>query len=131
MQLIRTEFDAYINSYIVTFPGFVTLKALQTWGSEFLAELGRRPDPSGLLLDSNAHAFESIECLKWLNVFFNEELKIAAAIRRVAFVQPITYRSPEVISESVAFFEKVQDAREWLKQVNVQPCALDRCCPAY
>jgi Ulp1 family protease len=71
------------------------------------------------LLDTNTHDFESIECLKWLNDFFRKELNIAATIRRVAFVQPKKYRNPEIINASVAYFEKVKDAREWLKRVHI------------
>jgi hypothetical protein len=119
VAIIRTEFDANINSYMVTFPSFVTLEALQIWGAAFSVELGRQSGLSDLLLDTNTHDFESIECLKWLNDFFRKELNIAATIRRVAFVQPKKYRNPEIINASVAYFEKVKDAREWLKRVHI------------
>jgi hypothetical protein len=119
MEKIRTEFDLNIDAYVVYLPPLVTLKTLKMWGSEFLMKLERKPNKIGLLFDTSAHNFESIECLKWVKEFFSIEPVIVDHINRVAFVQPTEYRSPEVVSESEAYFVSNQDARKWLHALSM------------
>lgn len=86
---------------------------MKSWGVEFKNKLNGK---SGLclLLDTNSHDFESVECLKWLREFLTQEKVLTQAIIKVAFVQPETYRASEVISDSVAYFNDSDSARKWL-----------------
>jgi hypothetical protein len=99
---------------VVKLPRRVSLETLQKWGSEFIQELQIQHSDVGLLFNTNTHDFESIDCLKWLRKFFSEEHVVKNSISRVAFVQPIQYRRPEVVNRSVAYFATVHDAYHWL-----------------
>jgi hypothetical protein len=114
MDHIYMEYDQEIESYLVSFPREVLLNALETWGSDFMQELCERSDQVGLLVDTNTHNFESIACLKWLKNFLTEEPVVTIGINRVAFVQPVQYRMPEVVTESEAYFSTCKEAYEWL-----------------
>ena len=114
METIHTEFDKEINAYIVNFPSRVVLDVLKLWGSIFSEELEGQSGKVGLLLNTNAHDFDSIECLKWLKEYLTKETVVVSHVSRVAFVQPAEYRSPEVISKSEAYFANIEDAMEWL-----------------
>ncbi len=116
MDEIVIQFDENAQSFIVSLPEFVTLNALKIWGKNFLERLKTQPDSVGLLFDSNRHNFESIECLKWLKVFFMEELSVNAKVNRVAFVQPEKYKPASIVSNVEAYFINVQDAYNWLWQ---------------
>jgi hypothetical protein len=114
MSQIHTEYCQEIGSYLVRFPSQISLNALKVWGSEFALQLQERPAPAGLLLDTNTHEFESVDCLKWLKGFLTERAVLRSGISRVAFVQPGQYRMPEVVTESEAYFLTVKEAYEWL-----------------
>ena len=104
---IHTDYHSDIESYVVSLPGGVSYSALKNWGIEFIRELQTRSGTAALLFNTNAHNFESIDCLKWLREFFAKEDVFTSTIRRVAFVQPIQYRSPEVVSDTEAYFSTV------------------------
>lgn len=119
MNQINTKYCQDIESYLARFPKWVSLGALKAWGSELTLELQARSGPAGLLLDTNCHDFESIDCLKWLREFLTEAPAVRSRINRVAFVQPIQYRTPEVVSESEAYFTTVKEAYQWLTQFTL------------
>lgn len=114
MSQVHMEYHQEIKGYLVSFPSKVSLIALKIWGSEFTLELQAHSGQAGLLLDTNAHDFESTDCLKWLREFFTEEHVVRRKISRVAFVQPVQYRMPEIVTESEAYFSTVKEAYEWL-----------------
>lgn len=116
MNQVRTEYRQEIGAYLVSFPSEVSLNALKIWGSGFTLELQARSGPAGLLVDTNTHAFESTDCLKWLRKFFTEEPVLRHKINRVTFVQPVQYRAPEIVNESEAYFSTVEEACEWLSK---------------
>ncbi len=113
-ECIYTMYHPVIESYLVRLPDRVTLHALQQWGAAFMQELEGQAGPVGLLFDTHTHNFESIDCLRWLKAFFTETLAAESSIDRVAFVQPLAYRQPEVVSASEAYFATAQDAQAWL-----------------
>ncbi len=67
-----------------------------------------------LLLDTNKHQFESIECLKFLRDLISNE--VIHRLSSVAFVQPREYRTPEVPSSTEGYFDNFEDAYTWLQQ---------------
>jgi hypothetical protein len=101
------------DCFVVTFPERITLESMKRWGVDFKNKLNGKTGLS-LLLDTNSHNFESVECLKWLRVFLTQEQVLTQAINKVAFVQPENYRVSEVISDSEAYFNDLDSARKWL-----------------
>ncbi len=101
------------DCYVVMFPDHITLESMKSWGVEFKNKLNGKSGLS-LLLNTNSHNFESVECLKWLREFLTQEQVLTQAINKVAFVQPGTYRATEVISDSEAYFNDSYSARKWL-----------------
>lgn len=115
MESIHTVYDPIIEAYVVSFPSEVSLHSLSAWGCEFIRVLDARADrTAGLLVNTNTHGFESVDCLRWLRDFFAKEYSVKRGIDRVAFVQPIQYRVPEIVSDYEAYFSTVEDARKWL-----------------
>lgn len=115
MGRIHTVYRPDLKSYVVSLPSGVSHGALKKWSREFIQGLQLRPGKAGLLLNTGNHDFESIDCLKLLKDLFVKDSAIKKRINRVAFVQPIQYRNPEVISDSEAYFSAEQKAIEWLK----------------
>ena len=101
------------DCYIVRFPDHIKLETMTKWGHEFKSKL---VDETGLvlLLDTNTHNFESVECLKWLREFLTKEDLVIKAIERVAFVQPEAHRAPGIVSDREGYFSNPESAREWL-----------------
>lgn len=106
-------FKKEIDFYLVTFPDYITLKCLKKWGGEIKAEL-ETSGSFGMLIDTNMHNFESIECLKWLRQFLSDLVSIKC-ITIIAFIQPDTYRAPEVVSDKEAYFSDTDSAKKWLE----------------
>ena len=102
------------NCYVVTFPDYISLESMKNWGFKIKSNIVGGKGLS-LLIDTNSHNFESMECLKWLRDFLSEETSGSQAIDRVAFVQPVTYRIPEVVSDCEAYFSDIDSARKWLR----------------
>ena len=117
-KLIETTFDNDVNAFIVRMPDHIALEELNHWRKEFLLSLGEGvgDDKAALLLDTNKHQFESIECLKLLRELLSNERQIKHCISRVAFVQPRHYREPEVSSSTEAYFSSFEDAYHWLRE---------------
>ena len=69
-----------------------------------------------MLIDTNKHEFESIQCLKLLREFFTTNVVIQTNVGKVAFVQPKNYRGPHVVSEIEAYFESTEEAYKWLEE---------------
>ncbi len=111
---IQTNFDDSNNSFVVTMPNYITLKGLNIWSRNFLKCLEGKSEKSGLLLDTKLHEFESVECLKFLREFLTKEDRIKKQISRVAFVQPLKCREPEIVSNIEAYFSNVEEAHNWL-----------------
>lgn len=121
MNAIYTEYDCTIKAYVVSVPDEVSLSALEAWGTDFIRTLNEQSGgKSGLLLDTNTHNFESIDCLRWLKNFLTLEHSVKSSINRVAFVQSAQYRKEEVVSDVEAYFRAVQDARQWLSPIRRQ-----------
>lgn len=123
LSIIQTRFDSRLDAFVVNFPEFVTLNGLREWGEVFLLELESHSNEVALLLDTNQHNFESVECLKWLRTFLMDDPIIESTIYRVAFVQPTEYRPPEVVSDGEAYFPNTKEAQRWL-QSNRKPSGL-------
>ena len=125
---IETTFDNDINAFIVRMPDHIALEELNRWRKEFLQSLGEGAgdDKAGLLLDTNKHQFESIECLKLLRDLLSSERQIEHCIGRVAFVQPGHYREPELSSSTEAYFSRFEDAYHWLREGLHKGSALEK-----
>ena len=108
---IETSKEA--DCLIVRFPEYITLDCLESWSGKFKTSLVGKAGLS-LLLDTNLHNFDSVECLKWLRKFLTQENVVIQAIDKVAFVQPEAYRQSEVVSDSEAYFNNIIRARKWL-----------------
>lgn len=111
---IQTIFDDSTNVYIVSMPKYITLEALRIWSQFFLKILEERSRKVGLLLDTNLHEFESVECLKFLREFLTNKKQVKSRISRVAFVQPLRSGQPEIISNNEAYFSDIGKAHKWL-----------------
>lgn len=114
-SIIQTRFDAGLDAFVVKFPEFVTLSCLRDWGDVFLLELESHSNDVALLLDTNQHNFESVECLKWLRSFLMDEPTIESTVYRVVFILPQEYRRPEVVSDGEAYFTNTREAQRWLQ----------------
>lgn len=107
---ISTTYDTTLDAVIIRFPDTVTEGQMRQWAAALpgrLAPLGR--NSSSMLLDTNRHQFESMECLRLLRSAL-ESSHVRRAIRRVAFVQPVSFRIPGVVSAEEAYFSTVEDA---------------------
>ena len=115
---IEMKFDSEINAFIVSMPELITHSALKIWNKEFLKLLCERAsnEKAALLLDTNKHDFESIECLKLLRELLSNERQVRESISKVAFVQPRQYREPEIISPVEAYFSQFEEAHNWIRQ---------------
>lgn len=113
---IESKYDEAMGAYLVSFPEHVTYEALSKWGVEFQEILVSRGQqkPEALLLDSNKHDFETIECLKFLREILTQFANMKNGICKIAFVQPTNYRKPEVVSLSEAYFASAEEAKSWL-----------------
>lgn len=96
-------------------PEFIALNVLVQWKTEFLASLSeiKEQDKAGVLIDTNSHQFESIECLKLLRELFSEP-QIKRCISRAAFVGPSRYIEPEIINYTEGYFLSFEEAYRWL-----------------
>ena len=114
---IELKYDKEIKVYTVSFPEHITYESLSKWRIKFHEILDARPHPNSelLLLDSNKHDFESLECLKFLREILNQLANLENGIHKIAFIQPAHYRKPEIISNNEAYFANTDDAKVWLR----------------
>lgn len=118
---IKINFDKRINGYVVTMPDFVTLEMIEEWKDRFERELlsNRTTNSFALLFDTNKHNFESIECLKRLREYLEDNIVIKSFISRAALVAPSRFMAPMIKSEAEAYFDNTEKAYQWLgKQKN-------------
>ena len=114
---IESKYDEEIRTYTVFFPEHVTFENLSNWKIKFQEKLDTRlrPRSEALLLNSNIHDFESIECLKYLREALTHFANLENGIHKIAFVQPAQYREPEIISKNEAYFVNTEEAKLWLR----------------
>ena len=115
---IRVSFDKKINGYIISMPEFISLNSIEEWKNKIDLELKSLPlnQKVVMLIDTNKHEFESIQCLKSLREFFTSNAVIQFNIVKVAFVRPKSYGEPHIKSEFEAYFESVEEAYKWLER---------------
>lgn len=115
------KFDQELNAIIVNMPKVITLDILKKWRKIFLELLVKRHANKkvALSLDTNRHDFESIECIKLLRELLSKNMHVNQSISRIAFVQPVNYREPEIVNSTEAYFSQAEDAQEWLKRQQV------------
>ncbi|MDH3975187.1 MAG: hypothetical protein OEV42_12975 [Deltaproteobacteria bacterium] len=115
---IHYEYDAEINGYIVRMPAFVRFDSLNEWFEMFNRELSSIPSnqPLVLLIDTNEHKFESIQCLKSLREFFINNKVVKKSGVKAAFVGPGQYMEPHIKSDLEAYFDSFDEAYSWLKK---------------
>jgi hypothetical protein len=113
---IESKYDEAMGAYLVSFPEHVSYEALSKWSIEFQEMLVSRghQKPEALLLDSNKHDFESIECLKFLREILTQLASMKNGICKIAFVQPANYRKSEVVDFNEAYFSSSEEAKSWL-----------------
>ena len=107
---IRFEFDPQLPGYVAVMPPYVTLPMIDDLRRKVTAAFAA-PAGHGLLVDTNRHEFESIECLKALRATLGD---IADHCRAVAFVQPAAYREPHIASPREGYFASFAEAHAWL-----------------
>ena len=115
---IKTNYDDNSGAFVIRFPEYTTFAELKSWGENFrkiLLKQEKNHKP-GLLLDTNSHNFESISCLKFLRNFLQEVNQMDNGISKVAFVQPVQYRQPEIMNSCEAYFSKFEEAYQWLRK---------------
>ncbi|MCU7924358.1 MAG: hypothetical protein KZQ88_16840 [Candidatus Thiodiazotropha sp. (ex Dulcina madagascariensis)] len=116
MESIKTKYDEEIGGYRVYMPEYIAIRALETWANEFGEALEERevPQAFSLLLDINKHDFESIECLKYLRDFLYKLNQMQEGLTKIAFVQPVKYKVPGIVSRNEAYFSNMLEAETWL-----------------
>ena len=115
---IEIKFDKRLNGYVVTMPDFVTFKMIEEWKERFDKVLTTIPDVNklALLVDTNRHNFESIQCLKSLRDYFTSHTVLKSNFLRVAFVAPANFMEPVVKSWVEAYFDSFELAYRWLEE---------------
>lgn len=117
-QSVKIIFNKEIDAIIVKMPELITIKELQIWREAFFECLAQYSSSKkvAVLLDTNNHDFESIECLKLLRQILSDGQEIGEGISRIAFVQPKQCKEPGIASKTEAYFSKTEDAIEWINQ---------------
>lgn len=112
---ITTKYDDEINAFVVRMPDFITFSDLSQWKADFLLALNgiNEQNKAAILIDTNSHQFESIDCLKLLREL-SREPKVSRCISRAAFVGPSEYREPEIIDDAEGYFSNFEEAYRWL-----------------
>ena len=112
---INLEYDTGLQGFVVVMPEHVTLDALNNLRERLFAAIATVTTmPFCLLIDTNRHDFESIDCLRGLREVL-EAPQFVNNCARVAFVQPRQYQEPHMESDQVGYFDNVEEARGWLK----------------
>lgn len=76
-----------------------------------------------LLIDTNLHQFESVQCLKGLRDFLTMNPVIQSRKVKAAFVKPENVMPSHIKSEFEAYFHSYDEAYKWLerKQTDTHP----------
>lgn len=115
---IKTELDPDVGVLFIRMSGLNKLEHLKIWKSgllETLADSSEKGEKITLFVDTHKHEFESYQCLRLLRELFTSELNGHECISRKVFVQPASYRKPEVIDEREAYFSDADEAMQWLR----------------
>ena len=117
-QNIQTRFDESINGYVVSMPELISFEAINEWRESINKELKSLQNNQKvvILIDTNKHQFESIQCLKSIRELFTNNEVIQSNGVKAAFVQPQSYMEPHIKSESEAYFDNVSSAFKWLQE---------------
>lgn len=113
---IEINFNEEIDGYIIQLPNFVELDMLKNAKfrlEKLLLESPRRTKFS-ILLDTGAHEFESIECLKYLRALLSIK-PLVENCRIFASVAPESHVNAEFKSDTEATFNEHLLAYTWLK----------------
>jgi len=115
---IQVSYDDKISGYVVRMPEFVSLRAIEEWRKNFSFEFKSLPSSQRVivLIDTNRHEFESIQCLKSLRDFFTTNAEIKSNGVKTAFVQPGNIMDPHIKSDIEGYFENYDEAYKWLKE---------------
>jgi carboxypeptidase C (cathepsin A) len=91
---------------------------IEVWKDTFNQELKaiRSSKYFNLLVDTNKHNFESIQCLKNLREYLTKNPALKSNCKKAAFVSPAKYMTPKIESETVAYFDNLEQAYIWLKE---------------
>ena len=118
MKPIAIQFDNNIDAYIVLMPEYISLDSLHLWAKELdcLLKWRKPQEDVALLIDTNRHQFESIECLKFLRDFLSNDSAIVRHLSCAAFVSPKDTRPAQIVSAKEAYFTEFDDAYQWLKE---------------
>ena len=113
---IEISFNEEINGYIIQLPDFVELDMLKNakFRLEKLLLESPRKTSFSVLLDTGAHEFESIECLKYLRGLLSIK-PLVDNCRIFASVAPESYSQAEFKSGTEASFNEYSLAYSWLK----------------
>jgi len=115
---IQTQFDEKINGYVVSMPEYISLEAIEEWKKSMSYDFESLSEgqQAVILMDTNMHQFESIQCLKSIREFFVTNPVVQSNGVTVAFVQPNEYIKPHIKSVNEAYFDNCSDAFKWLQE---------------
>lgn len=115
---ISTKYEKHLDCVVVRFPKHVTESQIRKWKPEFLEVLIQNElVASDLLLDTNRHDFENINCLRLLHETLTGDPVVRQALTRVAFVQPLSVREPTVVSRQKHIFASSKMRSQHYRQV--------------
>ena len=114
-QEIEIYFDEEIAGYVVRLPELTTIEMLINAKSNFEDLIAKNDNGNkfSLLLDTNTHEFESIECLKFLRSLLSIP-PITANCTKYASVAPENHTQKEIKSDKEASFNDFSQAYAWL-----------------
>ena len=111
-----------ILGYKVLLPEFITSKSLIELQDILSRKLEKEPIVNYcLLLDSNAHEFESIETMKQLRDVLSLFTMDTEGLKTIAFVKPKEHGGKTIVSPNEAYFNDCCEALIWLKQNQQKP----------
>lgn len=116
-EKIQFKYEAEIQGYIIAMPEIIHMSSIDEWIAGFSLELASFPPEKRvvMLVNTNQHNFESIQCLKTLRMFFYDNPIFLSNGVTVAFVAPEKYVKPHIESEVEAYFDCCEQAFMWLK----------------
>ncbi len=106
-----------ILGYKVLLPELITSKSLIELRDILSQKLEEEQiDNYCLLVDSNAHEFESIETMKQLRDVLSSFTIEIEGLKTIAFVRPKERGGKSITSPNEAYFNDCNEALSWLKQ---------------
>ena len=124
---IEISFNEEIDGYIIQLPDFVELDMLKNakFQLEKLLLESQRRTKFSVLLDTGAHEFESIECLKYLRGLLSIK-PLVENCRIFASVAPESHVKAEFKSDKEAVFNEHSLAYAWLKNSHTYNAGNDK-----